>query len=107
ANTVVSSRSTREPMIANSSAGVNGWVIGAGAARPAWTEGGLIQMRVARIARSSRRVAPIARSLRQLSGLLLLLRQALAAEQLEVVVPRRRAPGATTEARDRKSTRPN
>src|SRR5207249_1937280 len=102
ANTVVSSRSTREPMMAKSSADVNGWVIVMGAVRSAWTAGGLFSMRGGFVVTGAvrpawtagglfwKRVAPVGRSLGQFSRLLLLFRQALAAEEVEVVVPRRR-----------------
>src|SRR5437660_7242008 len=78
ANTVVSSRNCREPMMANSSADVNCWFIGAGSASPAYHVGGLPQARV----------APVARSSRQLFRRRALPGEPLAAEELEVVVPR-------------------
>src|SRR5205823_3702272 len=81
ANTVVSSRNCREPMMANSSADVNCWFIGAGSASPAHHVGGLPQARV----------APVARSSRQLFRGGALFGEALAAEELEVVAPRRRS----------------
>src|SRR5436190_22561747 len=59
---------------------MRGGFVVTGAARSAWTEGGLFW----------KRVAPVGRSLGQFSRLLLLFRQALAAEEVEVVVPRRR-----------------
>src|SRR5437879_3512680 len=80
ANTVVSSRNCREPMMANSSADVNCWFIGVGSASPAHHVGGLPQARV----------APVARSSRQLFRRRALPGEPLAAEELEVVVPRRR-----------------
>src|SRR5262249_39399745 len=100
ANTVVSSRSTREPWTASSSEGV---IIGAGSARPAQAEGGLSETAVAPIGAGSARSAlaagglgqargaPLARSLRELLGQRALVGQPLAAKQLEVIIPARRA----------------
>src|SRR5947208_11433755 len=81
---------------------MRGGFVVTGAARSAWTAGGLFWNRggfvVTGAARSAwtagglfwKRVAPVGRSLGQFSRLLLLFRQALAAEEVEVVVPRRR-----------------